>query len=152
MKHTLRLNEIQLNEISSQFYIEVRLNRFKAKMIIDTGASQTVISEKFASKLKLEAKDFINDVSIGIADNQLSPKLADIKLLQIGDIKIRDFQCIILPMEHINEAYKSIGEAIIDGIIGSEILIFFNSLINFKNNTLTLFSKNQDISFSNFFH
>jgi hypothetical protein len=70
--------------------------------------------------------------------------------LKIGDIAVRNFQCIILPIEHINEAFKSIGQTQIDGIIGSEILIFFKALLNLKNNTLTLYSKSKEIEFDEF--
>jgi len=148
MIYTLPMHKLQLSEITAHFYVDIKINRFKAKMLLDTGASQTLISEKFANKLKIEKKEIETDnISIGIANNKLSPQLAEIQLLQIDNIKIRGFQCIVLPMEHINNTYRSIGQNEIDGIIGNELLIYFKSIIHLKKNTLILHSNQTDFNF-----
>lgn len=102
-------------------------------MIIDTGASQTVISRHLVDDLQLETSvPEMNNITVGIGQDALNPGFALLSNLKIQNIMIKNIPCIVLPMDHINQTYKSIGQKSIDGIIGNDLLFALHARIDMR--------------------
>ena len=58
--------------------------------------------------------------------------------IKLGDIILEDYEMVLLDLNHVNESYEKLGIEAIDGVIGSDILMKFNAVINFEKLTLEL--------------
>ncbi len=152
MKETIELIAIQLTPISIHIAVECRIGRRKTKMIIDTGASQTVMSTHFIEKAGFPLKQPESyNVTVGIGSDLLAPVCTEIPSLTLGKLKITNLPCIVLPMDHINKTYQSLGLKSIDGIIGNDLLTLMKAVIDMKKLTLTIRMKNKSFDFGKYF-
>jgi len=111
------------------------INRKKARMLIDTGASRTVFdSNQILNYLSSDEKVFQENekLSTGVGSNTLTSHVFTIKTLKLGELKINNYQAVSIDMQHVNTSYSSIGIKAITGVIGGDILSKFHSVINYK--------------------
>jgi hypothetical protein len=139
MKTIIELFAIQLTPVSFHIGLTTRTGRKKTRWIVDTGASQTVISSHLVEDLKLETEmPEVNNITVGIGQGTLKPELTFLKTMTIGPVKIKNMACIVLPMDHINTTYKSIGQKSIDGIIGNDLLFALKCKIDMAKLTMII--------------
>jgi hypothetical protein len=151
MEEKIPMHAAELTPYSFHISIEVRAGRRKARLIVDTGASQTVISSKLIRSLKLEtAVPEMNNITVGIGQGSLNPEFSVLKTLTIGSVKVKNLPCIVLPMDHINSTYKSIGQKSIDGILGNDLLIALNAKIDMKKLTLSIRTERSVLDFAGY--
>ena len=140
---------LELSPLAYHIIVEIKVGRKNARMLIDTGASQTLFGENFSTTNKFQYEEMDNDnVALGIGLGSLNPKLGKTPNLKIGQISIKNMYCIILPIEHVNSTYKNIGIKPIDGIVGMDLLKTLNAKINLEEMTLSFSSKTQKIDFN----
>jgi hypothetical protein len=151
MKISEELSIIKLSPISFHLILKLKIGRKNALFIIDTGASQTLISKKFteAQKLKTDKID-IENITLGIGEENLQPELTIIKHLKIKELTITNIPCIVLSIEHINSSYNSYGHKSIDGILGNDILFALESEILINKKLIKFKSKNNKFDFSEY--
>lgn len=140
---------LELSPLAYHIIIEIKIGRKNVRMLIDTGASQTLFGENFAKENNFEFDEMGDEnVALGIGIGDLSPKLGKTPKLKIGDITIKNLYCIILPIEHVNSTYNSLGIKPIDGIIGMDLLKTLNAKLDLEEMTLTFNVKKKNIDFS----
>jgi len=151
MKTTLKLFAIELTPYSFHIGIEGKAGRKKVRLIIDTGASQTVISSQLVQGMKLKThQPQQHNITVGIGEGSLNPEFTVIKTLTLETLKIKDVPCIVLPMDHINTTYKSIGHKSIDGIIGNDLLMALESRLHMRKLTLKVSTKGKVFDFGEY--
>jgi len=139
MKESVKIKFIPLGDNGFHLAVKVKINNTDALMVVDTGATQTVVSAEFAEKMNLSRKEIQDkSTSLGIGTDKLSPMLTFIDKLKIGKIKLEKLTFIVLPMEHINQTYTMLGNKAVDGIIGNDLLILLKSLINLEEKEIVL--------------
>ena len=114
-----------------------------ANVIVDTGASKSVFDktriEKYVADKTFEKHD---SLSSGLGTNTMTSELVTIKKLKIGELEIDNYKTILLDLSHVNNSYEQIGLKYIDGVLGSDILLKYNAVIDYKKKILKLkFSK-----------
>lgn len=118
--------------------IKLKINDQEAVFVIDTGASNTVMdleaSKRFISKEKIKQE---GKLSSGLGTNKMSSALSKKQFLEIGKLKFKH-PLVILDLHHINSSYQSLGYNSIDGVLGCDILVKFNAVINIKTKELIL--------------
>ncbi len=150
MKFTIDLFAIELTPVSYHFGLIAAMGRRKPRFIVDTGASQTVISLHLAQQAGLETDiPDIDNLTIGIGQESLSPQFTLIQSLRLNNLKIKNIPCIVLPMDHINNTYKSIGQKSVDGILGSDLLYLLNAQINLKKLKIQFESVADEVEYNN---
>jgi predicted aspartyl protease len=99
---------------------------------IDTGATQTVLSEKLAGQIGLQS--IASTVVFGIGGaGKVDTKLYKVKELSIGDVKVKN-----IPVGTFNDPLIS---QLADGILGTSILSDFILTVNYPGNQLELARK-----------
>jgi predicted aspartyl protease/Tfp pilus assembly protein PilF len=99
---------------------------------IDTGATQTVLSEKLATELGLQP--IVSTVVFGIGGaGKVETKLYKVKEFTLGDVKVRN-----LPVGTFNDPLIS---QLADGILGTSVLSDFIMTVNYPANLLELSRK-----------
>ena len=129
---------IQLGKfITGHLYLTANLNGTTAIFVLDTGAGATVMEEKGESKFNLTVSSTENK-AVGAGGSGLTLTEASIQNLEIEDYVLRDFKIHLMNLDHINNAFKQVGLAEIDGVIGADILTKGKAVIDYENLILYL--------------
>lgn len=136
-KTTLKLKKINIEEFGYHLIANIRINNKISKMVVDTGASQTVFninSPLLKNNYKQTQKG--KNKTTGIGSSQIDTFVLNINTLKLGRLIIENINTVGLDLNHINESYLSINQNPIDGILGGDILNKYNAIINYKKNTI----------------
>ncbi len=128
---------VPLSSDSYHIFVNVTVNNIKATFIIDTGASGTVIDQKFyLTKLASKQKKIDQEVR-GLNSTQYGMHVGKLKTLKIGKAELKNIKVSCLSLDHVNEAYKKNKLKLkIHGILGSDILLNEGWLIDYKNTAI----------------
>lgn len=140
MKKTiLPIHILSIEDDGYHLMINARINRKKAWMLIDTGASKTVFDKdrirKFTDEKEFEPND---KLSTGLGTNSMRTHSVTIHEIQLGEIKLQNFKAILLDLTHVNESYEKMKLPVIDGVLGSDLLIQYQAVIDYKSEELML--------------
>jgi hypothetical protein len=131
---------IRLNSIG-HLDVEVTIDGIKTSFLVDTGASNTVIDIGFA-KDNLQEFAAIDEHGGGVGTSQMKLYHKKIDLFKINDFEIPSFDLYATDFQHVKDslAKKGITESC-DGVIGADILIKYNAVIDYKKQRLYLKQK-----------
>jgi len=129
-KKSIQSKDISLRKYNSHFVVDGDLNNIKASLLIDTGASTSVIKKSFfdQNKLNLDAK-FIRKSFINTAGGQIEAPVYLIPMLSINNYSIQDIEFIVIDFM-VNEK--------VDGLLGMNYLQEFRFEIDQDNEKLKL--------------
>jgi len=118
--------------------IDVNIDGIKTSFLVDTGASNTVIDIGFAEDNLMEFTS-INEKGGGVGTSQMILFHKQIKLFKINDFKISSFDLYATDFQHVKDslAKKGITEPC-NGVIGADILIRYDAVIDYKKQILYL--------------
>ncbi len=137
MKTTIPFKIIKIDDEGFHLLIKVYINKKVAHLLIDTGASKSVFDKnrikKFVSENKFELHD---KLSTGLGSKKMIGHFTTFKKIKIGEMEIKDYTAFLLNLSSINESYEVMGLAPIDGVLGSDILVLKNAIIDYKKQTL----------------
>ena len=135
-------NFLQIISIQKQGFhliVKIKINRKSARMVVDTGASQTVMDRErihnFVAEREFKKSEAL---STGLGTNSMESHIAHIRKLQLGALVIKDMSLLLLDLSMVNSSYEQIGVKSIDGIIGSDILVNHRAVIDFEKKILKL--------------
>jgi hypothetical protein len=138
--YELPLDVVNIREEGYHVFLDIRVNNKPARMLLDTGASHTVFDigalKQMYSGIELHENE---DKATGLGSNSVENFIAEISLLNLGGLRIADYQVGVMDLSHVNEKYRNIGLPIIAGVLGSDILMEYKSIINYGSGVLTLF-------------
>ncbi len=105
--------------------------------VIDTGASKTVFDKNRNDDYDLLGEeDEIH--SAGITDQPMISALAEMKPFKMGKLKVPGLKVAVIDLSHINALYRKTGGPEICGLIGSDFLIKYNAVIDYRRKILRL--------------
>lgn len=117
--------------------MKMHINRKVAYVIIDTGASTTVFDKKKIQKFVTEKKFEKHDnLSTGLGSNKIKSEFTTLKNVKIGDLKITNYNTIIMDLTHVNQSYDQLGIKHVDGIVGNDILLKYKAIIDYNKATI----------------
>ncbi len=132
-----KYNTIKLKTIPSGHHlIKAKINGKKGKFILDTGASNTVISSDKAKKFKIKLKDTEHKAT-GAGTGEIEIQTTGKNTIQIGKWKIDKLKFVSMDLSHINIAL-SMFDIEVDGIIGADILHEGKGIIQYDKGLLFL--------------
>lgn len=142
----LPIKIICLNNESFHIMVEIMFNKKHiGNLVVDTGASKTIIDQNFAQQFVYDIEDLDTEDSSGINGQIQGAKTGTIAQINFGDMQITDYKCLMLDLSHINSIYEKMGKPKIAGLIGSDFLIKHGAIINYKKQTLTIYKTKNKI-------
>lgn len=133
------LNLIKLEDDSYHILVEASFNsQFSGNLIIDTGASKTVLDQEFASLFVSNLSTIDDAQSSGINAMITETQIGTISSFKIGAFEIKNYSCILMNLSHINDLYLKVANMKIAGLIGSDFLVDYEAVINYHQKKLTL--------------
>ena len=137
MKIFIPINILIIEQDGFHLQVNILINNKPARFLIDTGASKTVfdinIISNFIEDIKPEAQEALF-TRLGTR-TMLSHK-AKINQFKIGELEILDFDAVLLDLSHVNQSYGQLGLPNIQGVLGGDLLLKYNAVINYAENNL----------------
>lgn len=139
MKITLPIDACEIERKNYHLFIELIIDNKPCRLLIDTGASKTVFDKErvlqFVKEKRIKKHE---SKSIGLGAEAMETQAATLKHIQISKALLSKWKVAILPIAHVNETYQQLGIPTIDGVLGSDFLMKYDTIISFKKRKLTL--------------
>lgn len=138
--HKIPFERINLQADGYHIITEVTLFDKTFKLVIDTGASKTVLDKTTLLESGIAEDNFENTdiLSTGLGTNTMESFMLTIPEIKLHDWKINNFTVAVLDLSSINFAYNQIGLEPVIGVLGGDILQQYGAIIDYKKQTLTL--------------
>jgi len=116
--------------------VKARINgKVTARLMVDTGASMTVLYKSIMDALKLDPKKAIGTAITTVADGRkVKADVIQLDSIEVGKSKVEETRAAIIPVE----------SADIDGLLGMSFLSHFSVSIDPMSGNLTLLSLTRD--------
>ena len=103
--------------------------KYQGRFLVDTGATFTVISQKFAHEMKLDITKPLRQIQIASAHKMDQTPIVKLNSLQVGGKKVNNLEVLIVALP---TALR------VDGLLGVNFLNKFRVTFEFDKNTLVL--------------
>ncbi len=122
---------------TQHLFLKAKVNGISGDFILDTGASNSCIDFSHIEHFKIEASDS-NTKASGAGANGMLTQVSYQNKLQMGRWKNTTTDLILLDLSHVNIALKQYKAKTVHGIIGADVLLYGEALIDYKNKYLFL--------------
>jgi predicted aspartyl protease len=132
------LTLINLQDDGFHLLVEIVVFGQKLLAVVDTGASRSVFDKTFI-ETHVKDLDATEESHATTLFTTASTLQATIPKLKIGSLIIKDYEAVALDLEAVNQAYEGLGHPKIAAIIGGDLLLKYNAVINYKKMKLYLY-------------
>lgn len=129
---------ISLQDDGFHLLVEIVVFGQKLFAVVDTGASRSVFDKTFV-KEHLKELEHSEETQATTLFSTSSTLQAVIPAVKIGSLVVKDYETVALDLETVNQAYEGLGHPPIIGIIGSDLLLKYQAVINYKKMKLYLY-------------
>ncbi len=116
--------------------LDAVVNGHQARMLVDTGASATVIDRAAADRWNV-ARQVVEGEALGCVTFG-SVESATLDQLKLSDLEMKDVAVTVLDLTHINAGLEQKKAEPIDGIIGSDLMVKRDAVIEYASSILHL--------------
>ena len=117
--------------------IKATINGVQGDFILDTGASNSCVGFESIELFKLKAKKSRTKAA-GAGATGMITQIASKNDLKIGTWKFADFNLVIFDLSHVNEALRQHKTKEVQGIIGADVLLEGDAIIDYSSKYLYL--------------
>ena len=136
---TIPLNIIDLQGEGFHPVLDIVIFNKPFKVVLDTGASRTAFDRDLLIQANEEANIIASErLSTGLGTNTMESATAMIENIWIGDMMIPEMEVAVLDLSTINVAYRELGHPEVLGVLGSDVLMKYNAVIDFGKKRLLL--------------
>lgn len=117
--------------------VRAEINGVKGNFILDTGASNSCVGIDKIELFSLEAERSETKAS-GAGATGIDTQIAKNNSIKIGTWQNQELHLVIFDMSHVNKALKNYKVKPVDGILGADVLLKGNAIIDYSNSCLYL--------------
>lgn len=129
---------IELENHSYHILVDGKIGNVDLTLIIDTGASRTIIDKCYANKNEKISEGIEKPMATGFSAEQIPVELFTISKLTLEGVLFENIESLTADLSAINEVYSKITGKTIGGLIGCDFLLNKVKSINFKRRFLTI--------------
>ena len=133
------LQLINLQNDGFHLLVEVVIFGHPFNVVLDTGASKTVLDKTSVEKY-IATDDLLSSdkLSTGLGTNSMESFILYLPSFKIGKLKIENFEAAVLDLSSISAAYESLQLPPVIGVIGGDILQKHKAVIDYNKLELKL--------------
>ena len=114
-------------------FVNLYYSKLPIPMVLDTGASRTVLDTAAIERLDLARHAYeTDDQAVGFTNHGVKPQFLDFPLLSIGDIHLKHQNLGVLDLSHINNTYHNLSIPPVSGILGNDLIVGLQAKIDFS--------------------
>lgn len=137
---TIPLELIELEDQNYHILLNSQLSGNNwGKWVIDTGASKTVFDINLNTHFTFVEINNTEIQSAGIGEGNIETRAGKLYSLSIGSLQLFNEPVALINLKFINELYSKFSNEQIVGLIGSDFLVKYQAIINYKKNELKLY-------------
>jgi Aspartyl protease len=142
-QYYLPLQVVDLQGDGFHLLVEVVVFGQNFKAVLDTGASKSAFDMHIISGLAPQDQiiHIPDQHAIGLGTTTMERYFVNCPELKLGDLLIENYEAPVFDLSAIKFAYEKLDLPLVIGVIGGDILMQFNGIIDYQNLSLTL-SKN----------
>jgi hypothetical protein len=115
------------------------INGQLANVLIDTGASQTVMDQNRVNLFSNETEfETTGQLSKGLGTDGMEGHHFTITQFILGDLVLQDLPVTLLDLGHVNNSYEQLTLSPIDMVLGGELLQEYSAIIDYGSMRLQL--------------
>ena len=118
--------------------IEATVNGNPARMLVDTGAGVTVIDRARARRWAVAGEQSGETAVAGCVGGIGSVENATLEALKLAGLELTDVDVKIMDLSQINDGLEKHNSQRIDGIVGSDLMVRQEAVIEYATNRLHL--------------
>ncbi|HLV46570.1 MAG TPA: retropepsin-like aspartic protease [Flavobacterium sp.] len=122
---------------TNHLLVKARINGISGDFILDTGASATCVSKEAVAYFNLQSEQSETKAS-GAGAVDMETALSENNELKLGYWKIKSFSLIVLDLSHVNQALTMQNVKPVHGIIGADVLLKGQAIIDYGQKKLYL--------------
>ena len=122
---------------SGHLVTDCLINRLSAKVIIDTGASNSCIDSNSVEKFSVQIENY-EDQASSATEKIKKMYISKENSIDIVGFSIENLKLFVFDMNHINETLKENESIKIHGIIGNDIMSKHEAIISFSEKKIYL--------------
>lgn len=119
------------------FELPASINGEEALLLVDTGASRTVIGRSSVGRLSVDTEES-GELAGGVGTAEHAVALGVVRELRLGALHVSSVPVAVIDLSHVNRALEAHGVARIDGAIGGDLLGGRAAVIDYKEAMLYL--------------
>ncbi|WP_316736389.1 aspartyl protease family protein [Pedobacter aquatilis] len=135
---SIPLKLINLQDDGFHLLVEVVVFKEKHFAVLDTGASRTVFDKSLIEKHLSETLKVSDEINAATLFTTTTTIQATIPELKIGKLKIPAYETVAFDLQSVSETYEQFGHPPIGCIIGGDILMKHQAVIDYENLLLLL--------------
>lgn len=141
--HIIPLEILTIENDGFHIIIDVELLQKKFRMVLDTGASKTVLDKQLLFDSGLTEDELLksNILSTGLGTNEMQSHTLVLDTFRINEWNIQNLTVAVLDLSTINYAYRQMDFEPVIGVLGGDILYNYGAIIDYKKKTLRLNNK-----------
>lgn len=138
-KKSIPFDVLDLNGNGFHILVNIKLLKKKFRLVVDTGASKTAFDKTLLLEL-IHENELKNSgyLTTGLGTNNMESFTAEITDLHIGKFHIPTLEVAVLDLSAINLAYQKLEIAPVLGVLGGDVLVRFEVVINYEKRKLVL--------------
>ena len=114
-----------------------KINGINGSFILDTGAGVTIIEKENKEKFEMKTK-ISTATATGAGGSNIQIQDSENNSLDFQSFKIPNISLSLMSLDHVNNAFESMGIEKVDGVIGADIMTNYNAIIDYSNLVLYL--------------
>lgn len=107
----------------------------RLELIVDTGASHTVIDQRSAERFGLLSEDR-GGRATGVGSGSQTVESGRLSAVVIGGVDLGDLRVSVMDLSSVNDVLQRMGSGRIDGIVGADVLMAKRAIIDYGSLTL----------------
>lgn len=138
-KKSIPLELIDLNGNGFHVLINVWVFKKPFKLVLDTGASKTAFDKTLLLEL-IHENELINSghLTTGLGNNNMESFTTAITDFYVGKFHIPQIEVAVLDLSAINIAYQKLSIAPVLGVLGGDILMEYQAVIDYEKCKMSL--------------
>ncbi len=134
----------QLVEIETNSYhilISATIGEKPVMLIVDTGASRSVIDKTYDSGVRVDGVE--DTIAVGFMSDNVNIEMALLPELRIGNISFENVPAALTDLSALQDLYTKITNLKVAGLLGCDFLVQHIASINFNTKKIFLRTKNK---------
>ncbi|MEG2070285.1 MAG: retropepsin-like aspartic protease, partial [Bacteroidales bacterium] len=116
-----------------------KIDNQPVNLVVDTGASHSCFDLDFIKSLNQATTIENNEgMNVGVGSSDFESKISTVFRFKLGRFEMTEYTVVLLDLQHINAAYKTMKLPLVQGILGSDFFVKYGVVIDYQNQCLTI--------------